>query len=116
MANKLEPTKKERRSLIEIIKNGNLVRYREWLDELDTLIHKPYSEEEYKFDRCMEITKKSRDFFKETMTRESFYRNTQPMCRASILLHEKDIEEKDLDPLSDEIKNAIILWSKYYKD
>ena len=111
MANTLEPTKKERRTLIEIIKKGNFARYREWLSELDSLIHKPYSEDENEFDRCMEITKKSRDFFKEAMAREDFYRNTQLLNGAGNLLHEKYIEEKDLDPLSNEIKNAIIFWA-----
>lgn len=116
MAKTLEPTKQERRILKEIIKKGNLVRYGEWLKEMDALIHKPYSDGENEFDRCMEVTKKSRNFFKEAMKREDFYRNTQLLNGAAILLHEKYIDEDDLEPLSDEIKKAVILWSGLYEN
>lgn len=116
MAKTLEPTKQERRILKEIIKKGNLARYGEWLKEMDALIHKPYSDGENEFDRCMEVTKKSRNFFKEAMKREDFYRNTQLLNGAAILLCEEYIDRSDLSPLSDEIKSAVILWSEYYKN
>lgn len=116
MANTLEPTKQERRILIEIIRKGNLVRYREWLKEMDALIHKPYSGNENAFDRCMEVTKQSRNFYKEAMQREDFYRNTQLLSGAGYLLFEKYIDENDLAPLRDEIKHVIIQRFEGYKD
>ena len=116
MANTLEPTKQEKHKLKEIIKKGNLVRYAEWLKEVDTLLHKPYGEDENEFTRCMELTKKSHNFFKEAMNREDFYRNTQLLSGTAILLSEGYIDEADLEPLSPEIRNAVILLAGFYKD
>ena len=46
------------------------------LKDSSELINKEYGDDENAFDRCMEVTKRSRDYFKEAMRREDYYRNT----------------------------------------
>jgi hypothetical protein len=50
------------------------------------------------------------------MNREDFYRNTQLLSGTAILLSEGYIDEADLEPLSPEIRNAVILKAGFYKD
>ena len=72
----MELTKADKRQLKDIIRRGILRRCEEWLKETSELINKEYGDDENAFDRCMEVTKRSRDYFKEAMRREDYYRNT----------------------------------------
>ena len=69
----MELTKADKRQLHDLIKRGVLRRCEEWLKETADLINKEYGEDENAFDRCMEITKRSHDYFKEAMRREDYF-------------------------------------------
>ena len=66
----MELTKADRRQLKDIIRCGILRRCEEWLKETSELINKEYADDENAFDRCMEVTKRSRDYYKEAMSHE----------------------------------------------
>lgn len=99
-------TKADRKHLVEIIRKGNLARYKEWLDEMNELINKPFEDDkENEFDRCMEVTKAAKDFYKEAMRREGCYQNNWMLIGIEGLLHEGYITQEDLEPLSNELKS-----------
>lgn len=91
----MELTKSERKLMTEIIRRGILRRCEEWLLETKQLIEKSYNDENA-FDRCMEVTKRSRNFFKEAMQREEYYKTSQMLTGASVLLAEGYLSEDDL--------------------
>ena len=98
-------TKQDKRQLTAIIRKGNLKRYKEWLEEMSELINKPYKDgEENEFDRCMEVTKASRDFDKEAMTREDYYRNTMLTMGVMNLLADGYLDMQDLEGLRPELR------------
>ena len=59
----MELTKADKRQLQEVIRKGILRRCEEWLKEAAALINRQYEGEENAFDRCMEVTKRSRDYY-----------------------------------------------------
>ena len=91
----MELTKQDKRVLKDIIRIGILRRCEEWLAETSTFINKEYVDDENAFDRCMEVTKLSRDFFKEAMSREDYYRNTMIELGIENLLFEGYLTEAD---------------------
>ena len=82
----MELTKADKRQLHDLVKRGVLRRCEEWLKETAELINKEYGEDENAFDRCMEVTKRSRDYFKEAMQREDYYRNQMLLMGVNELL------------------------------
>lgn len=107
----MELTKADKRQLKEIIRRGILRRCEEWLKETNDLINKEYSEDENAFDRCMEVTKCSRDYFKEAMRREDYYRNTMMLSGAGVLLAEGYLAVEDLKDCHEEVQTAIRHWA-----
>lgn len=100
-----ELTKQDKRQLKDLVRKGNLRRYKEWLQEMSELINKPVVESEgNEFDRCMEITKASREFYKEAMAREDFYRNSMLSTGMSNLLADGYLKKEDLADLRPELK------------
>lgn len=100
-----ELSKADKKVLESIIKKGNLARCHEWLGEMKELLDKPLNpSKENEFDRCMEITRKSRDFYKEAMWREDCYRNSMLESGVSGLLKEGYVNFSDLAGLSDELQ------------
>ena len=89
----MELTKQDRRVLKDIIRIGILRRCEEWLAETSALISKEYVDDENAFDRCLEVTKRSRDFFKEAMRRDSGASSAikEHACRRTISLYERVI-------------------------
>jgi hypothetical protein len=108
----MELTKTDKRQLTEIIRRGILCRCEEWLKETAELIDKPYDGEENAFDRCMEVTKRSRDYFKEAMRREDYYRNTMMLSGAGVLLAEGYLTLEDIKECREEVQAAIRLWAR----
>ena len=108
----MELTKSDKRQLKEVIKRGILRRCEEWLKETKTLIEKDYDSDENAFDRCMEVTKRSRDYFKEAMRREDYYRNTMMLSGTGVLLAEGYLTMDDLADLRPEVQAAIRLWAR----
>ena len=74
---RFEFTKAERKIARGVIKTGILRRHQEWQNEIAALIGSPYPEDSNVFERNLEITRRARDFFKEAMRMEEFYRNSQ---------------------------------------
>ena len=107
----MELTRTDKRQLKDIIRRGILRRCEEWLRQTKELIDRPYDGEENAFDRCMEVTKRSRDYFKEAMRREDFYNNTMLLSGAGALLSEGYLTHDDLAELQPELQAAIRLWA-----
>lgn len=103
----MELTKADKRQLKDIIRRGILRRCEEWLKETSELISKEYGEDENAFDRCMEVTKRSRDYFKEAMGREDYYRNTMIELGVYVLLREGYLTFEDLTELRPEVQSDI---------
>ena len=100
----MELTKADKRQLKDIIRRGILRRCEEWLKETSELICKEYGEDENAFDRCMEVTKRSRDYYKEAMEREDYYRNTMIELGVYVLLREGYLTFEDLTELRPEVQ------------
>lgn len=107
----MELTKADKRQLKDIIRRGILRRCEEWLKETSEMIGKDYGEDENAFDRCMEVTKRSRDYFKEAMRREDYYRNTMIPIGVSTLLSEGYLSLEDIKECRDEVQAAIRHWA-----
>lgn len=103
----MELTKADKRQLKDIIRRGILRRCEEWLKETSELISKPYDGEENAFDRCTEVTKRSRDYYKEAMEREDYYRNTMIELGVYVLLKEGYLTLDDLSELRPEVQSDI---------
>ena len=103
----MELTKADKRQLKDIIRRGILRRCEEWLKETSELISKPYDSDENAFDRCMEVTKRSRDYYKEAMEREDYYRNTMIELGVYVLLKEGYLTFDDLSELRPEVQSDI---------
>lgn len=103
----MELTKADKRQLKDIIRRGILRRCEEWLKETSELICKPYDDDENAFDRCMEVTKRSRDYYKEAMEREDYYRNTMIELGVYVLLREGYLSFDDLSELRPEVQSDI---------
>ena len=104
----MELTKADKRQLKDIIRRGILRRCEEWLKETSELISKEYGEDENAFDRCMEVTKRSRDYFKEAMGREDYYRNNMIEIGAKILLSEGYLTEQDFEECREDLRSNIL--------
>ena len=93
--------------LKEIIKKGILKLCMEWLEQTDKLINKEFNNQENAFDRCMEIAKRSSDFYKEAMKRENYYRTQMMLSGAAALLAQGYISMDDIADCREEIKSTI---------
>ena len=96
----------------DIIQRGILRRCEEWLKDTSELINKEYSDDENAFDRCMEVTKRSRDYFKEAMRREDYYRNTMMLSGAGVLLAEGYLTLEDIKDCREEVQTSIKFWAR----
>lgn len=108
----MELTKADKRQLTEIIRCGILRRCEEWLKETSDLINKEYGEDENAFDRCMEVTKRSRDYFKEAMQREDYYSNSMMEIGVATLLREGYLTSDDLSECREEVREEFKRWIK----
>lgn len=108
----MELTKADKRQLQEVIRKGILRRCEEWLKETAALINRQYEGEENAFDRCMEVTKRSRDYYKEAVRREDYYRNTMLLSGAGELLANGYITMDDIGVCRPEVQAAIRLWAR----
>lgn len=105
----MELTKQQKKELKELIKIGINRGCQKWLDETVALIQKPYDGDN-PWDRSMQITKRSRDYFKETMRREdSFYRNDWLLFSVAALLNEGNLTIEDIQPFGEDITAAVQL-------
>jgi len=103
----MELNKTDKAQLKEIIKKGILNRCKEWLEQTDNLINKSFDNQENEFDRCMEITKRARDFYKEAMMRENYYRTQMMISGTAELLADGYISVDDIADCREEIQSAI---------
>ncbi len=103
----MELSKEDKRLAKDIIRRGILHRHAQWQEELRKLLDKPLNEKCNEYDRSMQITDKSRKFYKEAMEMEDYYRNSMLLIGLANLYYRKHITDEDLSPLSDEVKQAI---------
>lgn len=103
----MELNKTDKAQLKEIIKKGILKRCKEWLEQTDKLINKEFDNQENEFNRCMEITKRSRDFYKEAMIRENYYRTPMMLSGVVELLTDGYISMDDIADCREEIQSSI---------
>ena len=105
-------SKEDKRQLQSIIRKGILRRCEEWLKETAALINKEYEGEENAFDRCIEVTKRSHNYYKEAVRREDYYRNSMLLTGAGELLANGYISMDDIKDCSSEVQAAIRLWAR----
>ena len=103
----MELTKADMAQLKGLIKRGILRRCKQWLKETSQFINEEYDEQENAFDRCMEIAKRSRDFYKEAMQREDYYNNSMMLSGARVLLAEGYLLTEDIAECRGEVQAAI---------
>jgi uncharacterized protein YggL (DUF469 family) len=60
----------------------------------------------------MKVTKRSRDYFKEAMRREDYYRNTMMLSGTAALLAEGYLTLDDIKECREEVQAAIRLWAR----
>ena len=108
----MELTKADKRQLHDLIKRGVLRRCEEWLKETAELINKEYGDGENAFDRCMEVTKRSRDYFKEAMRREDYYRNSMLLMGVDELLTNGYLAIDDFRDCRLEIQEKVRQWTR----
>ena len=108
----MELTKTDKQQMKSIIHQGILRRCEEWLKETVEIINKDYVGEENAFDRCMEITKRSRNYFKEATRRENYYNNTMLLSGAGELLANGYLTLDDFKDVRPEIQDAVRLWAR----
>ena len=108
----MELTKADKRQLKDIIQRGILRRCEEWLKETSELINSEYGDDENAFDRCMEVAKRSRDYYKEAMEREDYYRNTMMLSGAGVLLPEGYLTLEDIKDCREEVQTSIRFWAR----
>ncbi|MCR5043306.1 MAG: hypothetical protein K6A93_04105 [Bacteroidaceae bacterium] len=104
----MELTKQDLKTLKGLIRIGILRRCKEWLAETSSLINKEFGEDENAFDRCMEVTKRSKHYFKEAMARENFYRNSFIEIGIENLLNEGYLTEEDFSECRKELSDYIL--------
>lgn len=104
----MELTKADKRQLKDIIRRGILRRCEEWLNETSAFINQEYSDDENAFDRCMEVTKRSRDYYKEAILREDYYRNSMMEIGVENLLVEGYLTEQDFTECREELRTSIL--------
>ena len=88
-----------------------ITEFKEWLNETKHLIEMNYDGNENEFDRCMKVTKRSRNFFKEAMRREDYYRNSMMLSGVCRMLTEGYLTLDDLKELSQELQTSIKLMA-----
>lgn len=108
----MELTKAQIREVKALIKLGVNRGCQKWLDETVELILKPSVDgEKNQFDRCLEVTKRSRDFFKEAMEREEFfYRKGWLLNSLAVLVSEGNLSMEDIESLGEEIVAGVKVY------
>ena len=107
----MELTKVDKAQLKSIIRSGILKRCEEWLRDTQALIGKEYDNQENAFDRCMEVTRRSKNFYKEACAREDYYSNAMLLPGAGVLLAEGYISDADIAGCREELQAAIRLFA-----
>lgn len=106
-------SEEDKRDLKVLIKQGILRCCEKWLEETSRIITKEYDDEENAFDRCMNITQRSRDFHKEAMRREDYYRTSQLVIGAANLLGDGYLTEKDFEDCSEELTKRVFFVANF---
>ena len=105
----MELTKDDKRIAKDIIRRGILRRHAQWQQELRKLLDKPFAENNNEYDRSMQITAKARNFYKEAMELEEYYRNSMLLIGLANLYYRHLITDDDLAELSETVRQAILL-------
>lgn len=106
-----ELTKAEKKQAKELLKKGILRRHAEWQNELRQLLDRPFDDEiDNEFDRSMKITDKARDFYKEAMQMEDYYRISRLPFGLMSLYRDGYLTDEEIAELPDEL----IDWIRNY--
>lgn len=104
-----ELTKSEKRIAKDIIRRGILRRHAQWQQELRVLLDKPLPEGSNEFDRSLEITNIARNFYKEAMKMEDYYRNNLMASGLANLYEDNHITDDDIAELPEDIRQTMRL-------
>lgn len=103
-----ELTKAEKKQAKELLKKGILRRHAEWQNELRQLLDRPFDDEiGNEFGRSMKITDKARDFFKEAMRMEDYYRNSRLPFGLMSLYRDGYLTSEEIAELPNELSDWI---------
>ncbi len=103
-----ELSKQEKQVAREVLKRGILNRHVEWQNEVKELLESPVKDGENAFDKSMEITKMARDFFKEAMALEDYYRNSLLIIGLANLYSHHYLTIEDFDGFDEELVKIIL--------
>lgn len=78
-------------------------RHAQWHGELKALLDSPLGDGN-EFDRSMIITDKARNFYKEAMRMEDYYRNSMIEIGLAILYHDGYLSDLDLLTLPERLR------------
>ena len=108
----LDFTKEEKKEAKELLKKGILKCHAEWLRGLKELLDSPFEEGSNEFERTMDITKRSRDFYKEAMRMEDYYNSSKIFFGILNLYNDGYLIEEEISTLPERIQQAIKIWNK----
>ena len=100
-------TKNERKVAKEVLKRGILRRHAAWLKETRDIIIQGMDAGENEFDLSMHITRRSKDFFKEAMDLEDYYRTSWIEDGLRFLYRRGFLNDEDISVLPSEIVEGI---------
>lgn len=109
-------SKEERKIAKEILKKGILSYHQNWQNGIAALIQSPYADNENPFDRSMEITQRSKDFYKEAMRLENLYDKTMLASGIAMFLADGNLKEDDLKDLPIETQRYLLYKAEKMRD
>lgn len=110
-----ELSKQDYRAAKEVLKVGILRLHEQWQRHLGELLVRPYEENENAFDRSMEITKMSRDWFKDASSMEHWYDRMSVTGYIARLLEDGMLKESDVEHFSNDVVAEIDFYRERWQ-
>lgn len=110
-----ELSKQDYRAAKDVLKVGILRLHEQWQEKLRELLARPFGENENAFDRSMEITKMSRDWYKEANSMERWYDRMFVIGYIARFLEDGTLTQSDIVGLSDGIMAEIEFYRQRWQ-
>lgn len=100
-------TKQKRKIAKELLRTGILRRHAEWLKEIRDMIDRRLKNGDNEFSISMDVTKSSKDFFKEAIKMEDYYRTRWIEFGLRYLYYNHYLTDEEISVLPPEIISFI---------
>ena len=100
-------TKQERKIAKELLRTGILRRHAEWQKEIRDMIDRRLKNGDNEFSISMDVTKSSKDFFKEAIKMEDYYRTRWIEFGLRYLYYNHYLTDEEISVLPPEIISFI---------